>query len=71
MSPGFGYNSMSEARTKWVRADSRAIFRPTFTGYVKLLAENKEKNISSIFFFQNLFQTQNVYKQISQIAEYS
>ena len=69
MSPGFGYNSMSETRTKCVRADSLAIFRPTFTGYVKLLAENKEKNISSIFFFQNLFQ--NVYKQISQIAEYS
>ena len=67
MSPGFGYSSMSEARTKCVRADSLAIFRPTFTGYVKLLAENKEKNISSIFFFQK----QNVYKQISQIAEYS
>ena len=54
MSPGFGYNSMSEARTKWVKADSRAIFRPTFTGYVKLLAENKEKNNSSIFFLTYL-----------------
>ena len=54
MSPGFGYNSMSEARTKWVKADSRAIFRPTFTGYVKLLAENKEKNNPSIFFLTDL-----------------
>lgn len=31
--PGFGYNSMSLANMKCVIAASRAMFRPTFTGY--------------------------------------
>lgn len=34
---GLGYSSMSDGRTKWVKAESLAMFRATFTGYKRLL----------------------------------
>ena len=37
MSWGLGYNSMSDGKTKWVCAISRATLRATLMGYVRLL----------------------------------